>query len=188
VTEHSSTAATLPGTGRPPLHARAPRPGPEHRARRPGNDGGLNRSTHHLGAVLPDYAAEQSATGSVPPGRWRGCPAQPIYGEPMPAHDEGVRLYGPWRVRTPADVADLFEEYRGPWWVAGGWAVEAFTGIHRQHGDLDPSIPRADVALLQNYVAGRLDVWAADNGTLRPLVEPVDKPLAAAWTASRGVV
>lgn len=117
-------------------------------------------------------------------------PSPPIYREPMPAHDEGVRLYGPWRVRTPADAADLFKEYRGPWWVAGGWAVEAFTGVHRQHGDLDPSIPRADVALLEDYVAGRLDVWAADDGTLRPLVEPATKPLAPAcsnlWLRASG--
>jgi len=108
----------------------------------------------------------------------------------MPGHDEIARLYGPWRARTPADAAHLFHGYRGVWWVAGGWAVEAFTGIHRQHGDLDPSIPRANVALLQEHVAGRLDVWAAEKGTLRPLVEPVDEPLSAAcsnlWLRASG--
>lgn len=107
----------------------------------------------------------------------------------MPA-DENARLYGPWRPRSPADAADLFNEYRGPWWIAGGWAVEAFTGSHRQHGDLDVSIPRADVALLQEHVAGRFDVWAAQKGTLRPLLEIVEKPLPAAcgnlWLRASG--
>lgn len=95
----------------------------------------------------------------------------------MPDHDEITRLYGPWRARTPADAVGLFSGYRGSWWVAGGWAVEAFTGVHRHHADMDASIPRADVVRLQEHVAGRLDVWAAEQGTLRPLVEPVHAPL-----------
>lgn len=85
-------------------------------------------------------------------------------------HDEIVRLYGSWKHRTPQDVADLFRGYRGHWWIAGGWAIEAFTGISRVHGDIDPSIPRSEVTLLREHLFGRLDVWAADNGTLRPLV------------------
>lgn len=95
----------------------------------------------------------------------------------MPAEDDVARLHGPWRPRTPAEAADLLTAYPGPWWVAGGWAVEAFTNIRREHADLDLSIPRSDVALLQRQLAGRFDVWAAEKGTLRPLVEPVDKPL-----------
>ena len=101
------------------------------------------------------------------------------YREVMQDHDEIIRLYGPWRGRTPSDAATLLEGYQGLWWVAGGWAIEAFTGRPRPHGDLDPSIPRQDVALLRDHVAGRLDVWAADRGALRPLVEPLDGPLPA---------
>lgn len=91
-------------------------------------------------------------------------------------HDEVVRLYGPWRVRTPYDVADLLRGYPGRWWIAGGWAIEAFTGVARPHGDIDPSIPRADVGLLREHLAGTLDVWAADGGTLRPLTGAEDEP------------
>lgn len=93
----------------------------------------------------------------------------------MPDHDEIVRLYGPWVPRTPQDAAALFEGYDGPWWIAGGWAVEAFTGVPRPHDDVDPSIPRDGVAALRRHLAGRLDVWEADDGTLRPLVEETDE-------------
>ncbi|WP_193610395.1 nucleotidyltransferase domain-containing protein [Nocardioides lijunqiniae] len=77
-------------------------------------------------------------------------------------HDEIVRLYGPWLARTPQDAAVLFEEYEGPWWIAGGWAIEAFTNVPRHHGDVDPSIPRSDVAALHQHLVGRLDVWQAE--------------------------
>ena len=85
-------------------------------------------------------------------------------------HQELVRLYGPWAARTPADAVALFEGYTGRWWIAGGWAIEAFTGVSRPHGDIDPSIPRTDVDALIEHVRGRLDVWAADRGALRPLI------------------
>lgn len=85
-------------------------------------------------------------------------------------HDEIVRLYGPWRPRTADDVAELLRDYPGPWWIAGGWAIEAFTGVPRPHGDIDASIPRDDVGSLRKHLRGRLDVWAADSGTLTPLV------------------
>lgn len=89
-------------------------------------------------------------------------------------HDEIVRLYGPWIPRTPQDAAALFAGYDGTWWIAGGWAVEAFTGVPRLHDDVDPSIPRSDVAALRAHLAGRLDVWQADDGVLRPMVEEED--------------
>jgi hypothetical protein len=105
-------------------------------------------------------------------------------------HDEVVRLYGPWRHRTPDDAVELFNGYSGLWWIAGGWAIEAFTGIPRPHGDLDPSIPRSDVVLLRQHLISRLDVWAADKGALRPLVGEVDEPLpstcADLWVRASG--
>ncbi len=85
-------------------------------------------------------------------------------------HDDVVRLYGPWRSRTPADVVELLRGYPGRWWIAGGWAIQAFTDVARPHGDIDPSVPRSDAALLRRHLFGRLDVWAADKGALRPLV------------------
>ncbi|MFC7624750.1 nucleotidyltransferase domain-containing protein [Microlunatus sp. GCM10028923] len=95
-----------------------------------------------------------------------------------PVEDEVHRLYGPSAGRTPADAAALMAGYPGRWWIAGGWAVEAQGGAPRVHGDLDLSVPRADLALLRRHLAGRLDVWIADRGSLTPLLpdEDPDEP------------
>jgi hypothetical protein len=89
-------------------------------------------------------------------------------------HDEIVRLYGPWRPRTPEDAAALFDGYGGVGWIAGGWAIEAFTHVHRPHDDIDPSVPRSDIPTLRAHLSGRFDIWEANDGTLRPLVSQAD--------------
>ncbi|WP_460464443.1 nucleotidyltransferase domain-containing protein [Arthrobacter pigmenti] len=108
----------------------------------------------------------------------------------MLSDEEIVRLYGPWRHRSPADAVELFNGYPGQWWIAGGWAIEAFTGAHRSHGDLDVSIPRSDVVLLRQHLNCCLDVWAADKGTLRPLIGEVNEPVSSTcsnlWTRASG--
>lgn len=73
--------------------------------------------------------------------------------------------------------------------MAGGWAIEAFTGRRRPHADLDLGIPRSDVGLLLEHVSGRLDVWAAEQGTLRPLrqpVEPLSSTCGNVWLRANG--
>lgn len=74
-------------------------------------------------------------------------------------HDEIVHVYGPWLPRTPSDAADLFDGYAGRWWIAGGWAIEAFTGIPRLHDDLDPSTPRSDVDACVHLLAPDSRAW-----------------------------
>lgn len=88
--------------------------------------------------------------------------------------DELTRLYGHSSGRTPADAAAFLAGYPGLWWVSGGWAVEAFTGDPRPHKDCDLSVPRRDLPLLRRFLAGRLDVWMADRGALRPLLSDED--------------
>ena len=83
-------------------------------------------------------------------------------------HDEVVRLYGPWTARTPPDAAAFLGAYPGRWWIAGGWAVDAYTDTDRVHADLDIGIPRADAAAFSDFAAATLDVWAA-AGSLTPL-------------------
>lgn len=92
-------------------------------------------------------------------------------------HDEIVRVYGPWRPHSVADVVALLDGYGGSWWIAGGWAIEAFSGVRRQHGDIDVGVPRRESRLLREHVIGRLDVWAAEKGALRPLLS-FDDPLS----------
>lgn len=84
--------------------------------------------------------------------------------------DDFTRLYGPWSHRTPEDAAALFADYPGRWWIAGGWAIEAFTGITRKHDDIDPSVLRSDLPLLRHHLEGKLDIWSASSGALRPLL------------------
>ena len=83
-------------------------------------------------------------------------------------HDEIIRLYGPWTGRTPDDASALLEGYSGRWWIAGGWAIDAFTGTLRRHGDLDIGIPRGSLKHFVDFVSPRLDVWAA-SGSLTPI-------------------
>jgi hypothetical protein len=83
-------------------------------------------------------------------------------------HAEVVRLYGPWNVRTPHDATIFLRDYPGRWWIAGGWAVDAFTGTSRAHGDLDIGIPRIEAEDFIAFVGATLDVWAA-AGSLTPL-------------------
>jgi len=83
-------------------------------------------------------------------------------------HNEIVRLYGPWTRRTPQDAAARFAGYDGRWWIAGGWAIDAFVGSSREHGDLDIGIPRGSLERFVDFVSPDLDAWAA-AGSLTPL-------------------
>lgn len=109
-------------------------------------------------------------------------------GRPLTIRDldeqQFIRLYGPWAGRTPADVAALFTGYPGQWWIAGGWAIEAFTGIAREHDDIDPSVLRSELPALRHHLDGKLDIWSAADGALRPLL-PAEDELEGAiqvWT------
>lgn len=82
------------------------------------------------------------------------------------------RVYGPWEAWTPEQAREVFEPLSVPWWVAGGWAIEAFTGVARHHEDIDVSMFRRDLDVLRAGVAGRYHVWAAGEGRLSPLVDP----------------
>lgn len=84
--------------------------------------------------------------------------------------DEFTAWYGGWAPRTPQDVAALFEGYAGTWWLAGGWAIEAFTGVPREHRDIDPSILLGELDLFRTHVAGRFHPWTATTGGLKPLM------------------
>lgn len=89
---------------------------------------------------------------------------------------EFQRLWGPWAASTPADAAALLDGFPASWWISGGWAIEAFTGIRRSHKDVDATIFRRDVEKLREHFRGRLDLWAAGSGTIRPLDDRQPRP------------
>ena len=81
------------------------------------------------------------------------------------------RLYGPWKVSTPADAQELMHGYEGDWWITGGWAIEAFTGVRREHEDVDVSLWRRDIEKLRLQLNDRYDLWSNAGGRLRPLTD-----------------
>ena len=81
------------------------------------------------------------------------------------------RLYGPWKVSTPADAQELMHGYDGDWWITGGWAIEAFTGVRREHEDVDVSLWRRDIEKLRLQLNDRYDLWSNAGGRLRPLTD-----------------
>ncbi|MEP6665024.1 MAG: hypothetical protein ABJA81_01135 [Nocardioidaceae bacterium] len=88
--------------------------------------------------------------------------------------------YGPWEAFTPEQAKAIFDPTGLTWWLAGGWAIEAFTGTRRHHEDIDVSMWRRDVPALVDAFEGRFHVWAAGEGCLCPLYDDrVDVPETA---------
>ncbi|MFY0406128.1 nucleotidyltransferase domain-containing protein [Solicola sp. PLA-1-18] len=79
------------------------------------------------------------------------------------------RLFGPWDPPSIAGVAELLDGYQGQWWVVGGHAIEAFTGVRREHHDVDVAVWRRDLPLLRGHLSPRFDLWSVGSRTLRPL-------------------
>jgi hypothetical protein len=77
--------------------------------------------------------------------------------------------YGPWRPLRIAEITDLLDRFHGAWWIVGGHAIEAFTGVERHHEDIDVAVFRRDVGALRSVLAGRYHLWSNSSGSLRPL-------------------
>lgn len=90
---------------------------------------------------------------------------------------EFLRWYGAWAPLTPTGLAALMDGFDRPWWVVGGWSVEAFTGVHREHEDIDLSILACDVPAFRAHLGSDWTPWSNDGGTLRPLSDTFPEPL-----------
>lgn len=86
------------------------------------------------------------------------------------------RLYGPLARLSPDDAATLLDGLDAPWWVVGGWAMEAFSGVERPHEDLDLCVLARDVPLVVQHFLGSHHLWATGGGVMCPIVS-VDQQL-----------
>lgn len=76
-----------------------------------------------------------------------------------------------WSPATRDEAKELLADFGGDWWVVGGWSIEAFTRVPREHEDLDISFWRKDVELFRLCVKGRYDFWSNASGHLFPLTD-----------------
>jgi len=99
------------------------------------------------------------------------------------------RLYGDWDCLDPTGMREFMAGFARPWWVVGGWAIEAFTFEHgtgsaREHEDIDVSILVCDVPALREHVGESWQLWNIANGALRPLIDrwpDVQHPESQIW-------
>ncbi len=111
--------------------------------------------------------------------------------EPLPRSPDEVaeddywdRLYGHWEPLDPAGAEAFFDGFERPWWIVGGWSLEAFTGAAREHEDVDVSLLASDVAALRDHVGDRWQLWNIADGALRPLTDrwpDVQAPDSQVW-------
>lgn len=101
------------------------------------------------------------------------------------AEDEAFEaLYGAWAPLEPSAFACEMDGFDRPWWVVGGWAIEAATGFRREHEDTDVSILACDVPAFVEHMRGRWHVWNNVGGILHPLGErwpTVEEPASQLW-------
>lgn len=86
------------------------------------------------------------------------------------------RLWGEWRALDPAGLAAFMADYDREWWVVGGWAIDAFTGQHRPHEDIDAVIWLRDLPRFLELVGERHHVWSAGSGMIRPVNDQWPEP------------
>lgn len=104
--------------------------------------------------------------------------------EEQAEEDAFQALYGAWSPLTPGEFAAEMRGFERPWWVVGGWAIEAATGFRREHEDLDVSILACDVPAFVEFVGERWHVWNNVGGVLHPLGErwpDVEEPRSQLW-------
>lgn len=93
-------------------------------------------------------------------------------------------VYGAWQPLTPEELQELMEGFAGPWWLVGGHAIEAFTGVRRAHEDVDLVVFSRDADELRAHLGDRLHLWCNHGGTFRVLDDEHPQlldPLCQIW-------
>lgn len=78
------------------------------------------------------------------------------------------RWYGGWDPLDPSTIATFMDGFDRPWWIIGGWSIEAFTGVARAHEDMDISILSSDAEAFRCFLGDQWTPWNVDNGWFRP--------------------
>ena len=88
-----------------------------------------------------------------------------------------MAVYGDWDPLTPRELAAAMEGFPLPWWIVGGHAIEAFTGVERFHEDIDMVVFRDAVPALREQLGGRFHLWSNHGGTFRLIEDRNPEPL-----------
>ena len=88
--------------------------------------------------------------------------------EEIAEDEEFYRWYGPWAPLDPDGLVEFMAGFTRPWWIVGGWSIEAFTGRPREHEDVDLSILACDLPAFREHVGDAWNLWSSHGGTLRP--------------------
>jgi hypothetical protein len=86
-------------------------------------------------------------------------------------------VYGDWDPLTPTELGHLMGGFPDPWWVAGGYAVEAFTGVARRHEDIDMVVFSDSVPALRAHLGETFHLWSNHGGTFRIIDDVHPEPL-----------
>lgn len=78
------------------------------------------------------------------------------------------RWYGGWEPLDPTTIGDFMAGFDRPWWIIGGWSIEAFTGVPRAHEDMDISILASDAEAFRLFLGDRWTPWNVAEGWFRP--------------------
>jgi hypothetical protein len=92
---------------------------------------------------------------------------EPARVDPLPP-EAFRRWYGGWDPLTPATTGELMAGFDRPWWVVGGWTIEAFTGVPREHEDMDISMMAEDAEAFRQFLGDRWTPWNVDDSWFRP--------------------
>lgn len=102
---------------------------------------------------------------------------QPLPHQPAPEMDDAtfLRWYGVWEPLDPTSVADFMAGFDRPWWVVGGWSIQAFTGVERAHDDLDISMLASDAVAFREFLGERYTPWVVGSGAMHPYTPDHDE-------------
>lgn len=95
-----------------------------------------------------------------------------------PTQPDWQRIYGRFEPLTPTQLKSLLHGFDRPWWIVGGYAIEAFTGVPREHEDIDMCIFVEDVPAFRAHLEPRFHLWSNDGGTFRFFDDSHPEPLS----------